>query len=155
MRTIYLDNAATTQLRDEVVRSMQECLTGSYGNPSSAHSFGRSVKTRIENARKTIAGYINAAPSEIIFTSGGTEADNMVLRGAVRDLGVKTIITSQIEHHAVLHTAMQLQSEYGINVNYVNLGNCGIPDLEHLEELLQEDTTKCSRSGIPQLPRFT
>ncbi len=143
MRSIYLDNAATTQPRADVIEIMQQHLNGDYyGNASSAHSFGRTVKTRIEKARKTIAECINASPSEIIFTSGGTEADNMALRGAVRDLGVKTIITSKIEHHAVLNTVKQLQREYNIEVNYVKLGKCGIPDLDHLETLLQEGTTK-------------
>ncbi|MCB0376645.1 MAG: aminotransferase class V-fold PLP-dependent enzyme, partial [Sinomicrobium sp.] len=83
-----------------------------------------------------------ASPAEIVFTSGGTEADNMILRGAVRDLGVETIITSRIEHYAVLHTALQLQKEYNINVKYVTLGNCGLPDLDHLEHLLQADTSR-------------
>ena len=142
MRSVYLDNAATTQPRSEVISSMQQCLETAYGNPSSAHSFGRSCKTQVEKARKTIAKYINARPSEIIFTSGGTEADNMVLRGAVRDLGVETIITSEIEHHAVLHTVMQLQEEYDVSVKYIGLDKCGIPSLEHLENLLQEDNSK-------------
>lgn len=142
MRSVYLDNAATTQLSPEVMTSMQQCLQEVYGNPSSAHSFGRSSKTRIEKARKVIAECINASPSEIIFTSGGTEADNMALRGAVRDLGVQTIITSEIEHYAVLRTVQQLQHEYNIDVKYVKLGNCGIADLEDLERLLQQDDTK-------------
>lgn len=142
MRSVYLDNAATTQLRKEVMHSMQECLQTAYGNPSSMHSFGRTCKTHVEKARKTIASYINADPSEIVFTSGGTEADNMALRGAVRDLGVKTIITSKIEHHAVLHTVIQLQREYNIDVKYVALGKCGIPDLDHLESLLKADDDK-------------
>ena len=101
MENIYLDNAATTQVRESVIVKMQDALVNYYGNPSSTHSFGRSAKTAIESARKTIAKYLNAHPSEIIFTSGGTEADNMILRCAVRDLGVKTIITTKIEHHAV------------------------------------------------------
>jgi cysteine desulfurase len=111
MERVYLDNAATTRLRDEVIARMHEVLINSYGNPSSTHGFGRTAKTAIEQARKTVAKYINARPSEIIFTSGGTEADNMILRSAVRDLGVETIITSRIEHHAVLHTAEELNRE--------------------------------------------
>ncbi|MEM9687606.1 MAG: cysteine desulfurase family protein [Bacteroidota bacterium] len=142
MRSIYLDNAATTMLRDEVTNSMLECLKTHYGNPSSTHSFGRTARTHIEKARKTIAKYINASPSEIVFTSGGTEADNMALRGAVRDLGVETIITSKIEHHAVLHTVEQLQREYSIHIKYVDLEQCGTPDMEHLENLLQADTSR-------------
>ena len=122
MQKVYLDNAATTQVRKEVIERMQEALAQQYGNPSSTHSFGRSAKTAVEQARKTIAKTLNAQPSEIIFTSGGTEADNMILRCAVRDLGVQTIITSKIEHHAVLHTVEELEKEYGINVSYVDFG---------------------------------
>lgn len=142
MQKVYLDNAATTQVREEVISKMQEALAGIYGNPSSTHSFGRSAKTVLESARKTIAKYLNAQPSEIIFTSGGTEADNMILRSAVRDLGVGTIITSRIEHHAVLYTAEELVKEYGIALHYVNLDNFGNPDFSHLESLLQQDGTK-------------
>ncbi len=139
---VYFDSAATTQVRKEVVDKMHEVLTENFGNPSSTHSFGRSSKTLIEQARKTIAGYLNASPQEIIFTSGGTEADNMALRGAVRDLGVRTIITSSIEHHAVLHTVSELKSEYDINLHFVDLQHCGTPDYDHLESLLKADDSK-------------
>lgn len=142
MQKVYLDNAATTQVRNEVIERMQEALAVHYGNPSSTHSFGRSAKTAVEQARKTIAKTLNAQPSEIIFTSGGTEADNMILRCAVRDLGVKTIITSRIEHHAVLHTAEELEKEYGTHIWYVELDVDGNPDLQHLEELLKKDDSK-------------
>ncbi|MEL6916277.1 MAG: aminotransferase class V-fold PLP-dependent enzyme, partial [Bacteroidota bacterium] len=142
MQKVYLDSAATTQVRDEVISKMQEALTNFYGNPSSTHSFGRSAKTAVESARKTIAKYLNAQPSEIIFTSGGTEADNMILRSAVRDLGVRTIITSKIEHHAVLHTVEELANEYGIALHFVDLDHFGDPDLIHLENLLKQDATK-------------
>lgn len=142
MEKVYLDSAATTQLRPEVISRMQEALTQCYGNPSSTHSFGRSAKTAIEKTRKTIAKYLNAHPSEIIFTSGGTEADNMILRCAVRDLEVTTLITSKIEHHAVLHTAEALEEEYGVNLLYVDLDEFGNPDLAHLKSLLQMDDTK-------------
>lgn len=141
MQNIYLDNAATTQIREEVIAKMQKAL-GMYGNPSSTHSFGRSAKTGIEKARKTIAKYLNAHPSEIIFTSGGTEADNMILRCAVRDLAVKTIITSKVEHHAVLHTAEELKKEFGIALLFVDLDGDGNPRKEHLEELLKKDDSK-------------
>lgn len=139
---VYLDNAATTQIRAEVIEKMKEALVNFYGNPSSTHSFGRSAKTGIERARKTIAKYLNAHPSEIIFTSGGTEADNMILRGAVRDLKVRTIITSKIEHHAVLHTAEELDKEYGVALHYVDLDTFGNPMLSHLEALLSQDNSK-------------
>jgi cysteine desulfurase len=142
MENIYLDNAATTQIREEVIKRMQDALSGYYGNPSSTHAFGRTAKTAVESARKTIANRINAHPSEIIFTSGGTEADNMILRSAVRDLGVKTIITSKIEHHAVLHTSEDLVNECGIVLKFVDLDAHGNPNLLHLEQLLQKDDTK-------------
>jgi cysteine desulfurase len=142
MQKIYFDNAATTPVRAEVIAKMQDALVNSYGNPSSTHGFGRSAKTEIEQARKTIAKYLNAQPSEIIFTSGGTEADNMILRSAVRDMGVKTIITSKIEHHAVLHTAEALQKEFGTNIEFVDLDSFGNADLKHLEQLLVADDSK-------------
>ncbi|MDC3260983.1 aminotransferase class V-fold PLP-dependent enzyme, partial [Winogradskyella sp.] len=105
MKNIYLDNAATTALRPEVIEKMTEVLHNNYGNASSTHSFGRSAKSIMEQCRKNIASYFNVSAAEIIFTSGGTEADNLALRSAVRDLGVNEIITSKVEHHAVLHTA--------------------------------------------------
>jgi len=142
MKNIYLDNAATTQVRESVIAKMQDALSNFYGNPSSSHAFGRSAKTAIETTRKTIAKYLNAHPSEIIFTSGGTEADNMILRCAVRDLQVKTIITTKIEHHAVLHTVEELEKESGISLNFVDLDVFGNPKMDHLEELLQKDDSK-------------
>lgn len=142
MQKVYLDNAATTQVREEVIAKMQEALAQYYGNPSSTHSYGRSAKTAVEKARKTIAKTLNAQPSEIIFTSGGTEADNMILRCAVRDLDVTTIITSKIEHHAVLHTAEELEKEYGVLLEFVDLDENGNPDLNHLKTLLKKSDSK-------------
>ena len=142
MQKVYLDNAATTQVRGEVIAKMQEALAEHYGNPSSTHSFGRSAKTAVEKARKTIAKTLNAQPSEIIFTSGGTEADNMILRCAVRDLGVETLITSKIEHHAVLHTAEELEKEFNVSLEYVDLDEHGNPILSHLEALLKQNDSK-------------
>ncbi len=141
-KRVYLDNAATTKVRPEVIEEMQDALANFYGNPSSTHSFGRSAKTAVETARKTIAKYLNAQPSEIVFTSGGTEADNMIMRCAVRDLGVETIITSKIEHHAVLHTAEDLEKEQGIALQFVAVDQYGSPDLKHLERLLEGDDSK-------------
>ena len=142
MENVYLDNAATTQIRESVIDRMQDALCNYYGNPSSTHAFGRPAKTAIEKARKSIAKILNAHPSEIIFTSGGTEADNMILRGAVRDLGVEKIITSRIEHHAVLHTAEELAKDYNIEIEYVKLDSHGNPDIAHLESLLRADDSK-------------
>ena len=137
MKHIYFDNAATTKIRDEVIDAITHIMKNNYGNASSSHSFGRSSKTLVESSRKQIASFFNVSASEIVFTSGGTEADNLVLRSAVRDLGVTHIITSRIEHHGVLHTLEQLQTEYNVSVSYVNLDADGQISMEHLEVLLQ------------------
>ena len=142
MKRVYFDNAATTQIREEVVDKMAAVMKEVYGNPSSTHAFGRSAKSLIEQARKTVAGILNVSPSEIIFTSGGTEADNLVLNSAVRDLGVKRIITSRVEHHAVLYTLNKLHEVYDAKINYVNLDDCGRIDLNHLQELLDQPKDK-------------
>lgn len=142
MKQVYLDNAATTPVREEVISSMHEALCGCFGNPSSTHAFGRTAKTGIEKARKSIAAQLNAQPGEIIFTSGGTEADNMILRCAVRDQGVTTLITTKIEHHAVLHTAEALAEEYDLKVVYIPLDADGNPDLQALESALGADESK-------------
>ncbi len=142
MKQVYFDNAATTQMREEVVNRMAEVMKNVYGNPSSTHAYGRSAKTLIEQARKTVARILNVAASEIIFTSGGTEADNLILNSAVRDLGVKRVITSKIEHHAVLYPLNKLHEVYGISIEYVNLDDCGRVDLEHLKELLYASNEK-------------
>lgn len=140
MQHVYFDNAATTQIRDEVITAMAEVMRTNYGNASSSHSFGRSAKVLIESARKTIAGYLNVTAGELIFTSGGTEADNLILRSVVKDLKVMHIITSKIEHHAVLHTIEQLVKDYKITVSYVDLKPNGNPDLLHLETLLKHES---------------
>ncbi|NQX86915.1 MAG: cysteine desulfurase [Flavobacteriaceae bacterium] len=137
-RTVYFDNAATTQLRDEVVDAMSEILKSNYGNPSSLHSYGRASKAVIERCRKDIAAHFNVSAGEIIFTSGGTEADNLALRSAARDLKITHFISSKIEHHAVLRTLNQLQTEYNVAVSYVNILDDGNIDLTHLDYLLQQ-----------------
>ncbi len=142
MKKVYFDSAATTELRSDVVRCITEVLKTEYGNPSSSHSYGRSSKSLIENARKQIAGYLNVSAAEIIFTSGGTEADNLILNSCVRDLGVTRIISSKIEHHAVLYTLNELKEKYGIQVDYVKLDECGHVDFDHLESLLKESDKK-------------
>ncbi|GIM49653.1 cysteine desulfurase family protein [Capnocytophaga stomatis] len=141
---IYFDNASTTKPFAEVIEVLSQTLSDVYGNPSSTHSFGRSAKSLIESARKNIAKELKVQASEIIFTSGGTEANNLILRGCVRDLGVQSIITSPIEHHAVLHSTELLKSEYNIDIHYVRLTEEGDIDLKHLEELLQ----KASRQKV-------
>jgi len=139
MKKVYLDNASTTAFRPEVIQEMTRVMQDDYGNPSSTHSFGRTSKNILETSRKSIAKQINATAQEIIFTSGGTEANNWILRSAVEDLKIKRIITSKIEHHAVLHTVLALQSDYQIQVDYVKLKQNGAVDINHLVELLSED----------------
>jgi cysteine desulfurase len=136
MNRIYLDNAATTQMDNEVIEAMSELMKETYGNPSSTHSYGREARAAIEKARRKVAGFIKASPAEVLFTSGGTEADNMAIMCSVRDLGVKHIITSAIEHHAVLHTVHALEKEEKVCVSFVRLTPNGHVDMNHLEELL-------------------
>lgn len=139
MKKVYLDNASTTAMRPEVIQEMTKVMLEDYGNPSSTHSFGRNGKTILELSRKSIAKHLNCTAQEIIFTSGGTEADNWILRSAVEDLKVERIITSKIEHHAVLHTVWVLQEEYGTQVDYVNINLDGSLDLTHLSNLLSDE----------------
>ncbi|MFN9958738.1 MAG: aminotransferase class V-fold PLP-dependent enzyme, partial [bacterium] len=101
---VYFDNAATTPIHPDVIEAMLPVFSQQFGNPSSIHAYGREVRATIEVARKKVAQMLNASPSEIFFTSGGTEADNMSLRCSVQDLGIEHVITSELEHHAVLHT---------------------------------------------------
>ena len=134
---VYLDNAATTPIHPLVVEAMLPVLSNQFGNPSSIHSYGREVRTVIEGARKKVAQLLNTSPSEIFFTSGGTEADNMAIRCCVHDLGVTHIITSAIEHHAVLHTAEDMEKRGLVKLSFVNIDNAGQVDLNHLEWLLK------------------
>ncbi len=141
MKRVYLDNAASTPMFPEVIDVMMQTLTASFGNPSSIHSFGRSAKAMIENARKKIAKNLHCTTSELVFTSGGTEANNLILKNAVYHLDVKHIITTSIEHHAVLHTITFLEKK-GIQVSYVNITNNGTIDYVHLEKLLANSQQK-------------
>ncbi|WP_375240007.1 cysteine desulfurase family protein [Aurantibacter sp.] len=140
MKTVYFDSAATTQLNPEVITEITNVMQTDYGNPSSTHSYGRTAKSLIEKARKSVAKHLNVSAAEIIFTSGGTEADNLALNSAVRDLGVTTIITSKIEHHAVLYMVNQLKTQFNINVEYVDLDHCGHINYDNLEALLNKNS---------------
>jgi cysteine desulfurase len=139
---IYFDNAATTSLEPKVLEAMLPYFTEHFGNPSSIYSYGRDTRAGIETARKTIAKILNAQTSEIIFTSGGTEANNMAIKGAVNYLEVKTIISSKIEHHCILHTLEYLEKYQQIKIEYVKLDNKGKVDIEHLEFLLNQSKEK-------------
>ena len=135
---VYLDNAATTPIAREVIEEIQPYLNNYFGNPSSTHAFGRKTKNAIEINRKKIADLIQAKNNEIIFTSGGTEADNMALRCAVFDLNVKRIITTKIEHHAVLHTAECLRDQENVEIIFLATDHNGNPDLVQLESILND-----------------
>jgi cysteine desulfurase len=134
---VYLDNAATTRLDPEVMEVMIPVMADHYGNPSSIHANGRATRSLIERARKNIAGILNAAPAEIFFTSGGTEADNTAIRSSIETLGLKHAITSRIEHHAVLHTLEHLHKTGQISLSFVDTDKQGVVDLGHLETLLK------------------
>ena len=138
---VYFDNAATTPLRPEVVDVMHQLLLDNFGNPSSTHAFGRTARTQIETARKSVAAHFNCKPQEIIFTSGGTESDNMLLRCAVEDLGVQTLITTKIEHHAIIH-AVDFLATKGCKIVYIPVDQQGQIDYHALEEALEIDDSK-------------
>jgi cysteine desulfurase len=142
MNSIYLDNAATTKIDSQVLEVMYTSMKENFGNPSSTHQFGRKAKSAIETARKNIAKHFNASASEIIFTSSGTESDNLILYNAVLNLGVTKIITSRIEHHAVLHTCDYLKENHNIIIEYVKLDDFGNVNINHLEGLLSSSKEK-------------
>jgi len=136
LKRIYFDNAATTPLDKAVLDAMLPYMTDHFGNPSSIYSYGRESRLGIENARKTVAKILNAHPGEIFFTSGGTESSNTAINAAIRDLGCRHIITSEIEHHATLHSVEQLHSGQNIALSYVKVLPNGHIDMEHLRALL-------------------
>lgn len=142
MDRIYLDNAATTVLDKDVLAAMMPYLTSHFGNPSSIYSYGRETRMAIENARKSVAKLLNVNPGEIIFTSGGTESNNTAIHLSIRDLGCKHIITSSIEHHAVLHTVEYYQSLNSIGLSFVKFLQNGNVDLVDLEKQLAAQKEK-------------
>lgn len=132
---VYFDNAATTPIDPQVIDVMQQVMKEEYGNPSSIHAPGRKARSIIETSRRTISNIFNVSPGEIFFTSGGTEADNMAIWQTVMDLGIEHIITSEIEHHAVLHTVEELEKRGKIQLHFVDIDEKGHIDLNHLERL--------------------
>lgn len=136
---VYLDNAATTRLDEEVLKAMMPLLTEDFGNPSSIHAFGRKTRSHIENARKTVAKLLNVTPAEIFFTSGGTEADNMAISQSIETFGISHVISSEIEHHAVEHTIKVLEQAGKIKASWLNTDEKGNIDLNQLEELLKNN----------------
>ena len=134
---VYFDNAATTPVDKEVLKEMYQVMETQFGNPSSIHAHGREVRTIIEKARKTVSGLLHTSPSQIFFTSGGTEADNTAIRCGIIDHGIKHAITSRIEHHAVVHTLEALEKSGIIKLSFLDVDVKGNVNLEQLEELLQ------------------
>jgi cysteine desulfurase len=139
VREVYLDHAATTPVHPEVAELVHEHLVAAYGNPSSLHRFGRRARSAVEQARERVARALAADPEEIVFTSGGTEADNLAIRGVARRAGAGHIITSQIEHHAVLHTCEALETD-GFAVTYLPVDAQGQVKPEDVAAAIREDT---------------
>lgn len=142
MEKIYLDNAATTPLSEEVIDAMVEVMKVNFGNPSSTHSFGQEAKILIEKVRREVADYLHASPSEIIFTSCGTESNNMIIKSCVEHLGVERIITSPMEHKCVAETVLDLKKRRGVEVVYLRPDRNGDLDLNQLEALLKNSDKK-------------
>jgi cysteine desulfurase len=142
MERIYFDNAATTSIDPAVLEAMMPYLTEKFGNPSSIYSYGRETRMAVEQARKSVAKNLGAKPSEIFFTSGGTESSNTILHAAIQDLGCKHIISSPIEHHATLHTVEHLAKLHNIKLSWVNILHNGHIDIDHLEQLLNAHQEK-------------
>jgi cysteine desulfurase len=136
---VYLDNAAGTPIASEVIEAMTSVMKNDFGNPSSTHFYGRQVKALLETSRRSIAKHLNCSSSEIIFTSGGTEADNMALVASVKNLGVKRIISTTIEHHAVGHSIESLEKSHSVQFEKVQIDEKGHVDLIHLEKLLTQN----------------
>lgn len=143
MNRIYFDNAATTALDKEVLDAMLPYMTTHFGNPSSIYSYGRESRLAIETARKSVAKLLNAHPGEIFFTSGGTESNNTAILSAIRDLGCCHIISSAIEHHAVLHTVEHYGCGEKVTRSFVKLLENGHVDLKDLEEQLASHEERC------------
>ncbi len=137
---VYLDHAATSYVYDEVIDMMTDMMRNQYGNPSSTHSYGQEAKAVIENARKQIANSLGAEPQEIVFTSSGTEANNLIIRSAVEKLGVKRIITTLLEHKCVLETTMAMHKLHQVDLKFLPIDNKGFYDIKDLENLLQDET---------------
>lgn len=139
MRKIYLDNAATTPVAPEVIEAMTDLMKYHFGNPSSIHSFGRDAKVYLDNARKSVAGIINADPEEIFFTSGGTEADNLAILGLACRQEKGHLITTAVEHHAVLNTCVYL-SKHGFDLTVLGVDGYGMVDPDELKKAIRPDT---------------
>ena len=142
MNKVYLDNAATTPLSEEVIDAMVGTMKMNFGNPSSTHSFGQEAKILLENVRRQIADYLHVTPAEIIFTSCGTESNNMIIKSSVENLGVERIISSPLEHKCVSESILDMKNRKGVEVAYIRPNEKGDLDLNKLEELLKASDKK-------------
>ncbi|MCD6544267.1 MAG: cysteine desulfurase [Flavobacteriaceae bacterium] len=142
MQKIYFDSAATTAIDKDVISIITKTMASTYGNPSSSHQFGRSARALVEQSRKNIAQILNCSATEIVFTAGGSEADNLILFNAVKNLGVRRIISSKIAHHAILHTIKVLENDFDIKVDFVDLNKDAEVDINHLSSLLEDKSYK-------------
>lgn len=142
MNKIYLDNAATTPLAEEVIDAMVDTMKMNFGNPSSTHSFGQEAKILIENVRRQVADYLHVTPAEIIFTSCGTESNNMIIKSAVEHLGVQRIISSPMEHKCVSESILDMKNRKGVEVAYIRPNEKGDIELAKLEALLKSSDKK-------------
>jgi selenocysteine lyase/cysteine desulfurase len=161
MNRIYLDNAATTPLDPDVLQAMLPYMQSQFGNPSSIYSYGRETRLAIENARKTVAKILGCKPGEIFFTSGGTESNNTAIASSIRDLGCTHIITSPIEHHAVLHTVEHYGQAGAVTTSFVKLHEDGVIDYDDLEQQLKTASAKWlvaghrkGRSAVQKVQRY-
>jgi len=139
---IYLDNSASTQVDEQALSKMLPFFAVHYGNPSSTHTYGRETRIAVEGARKKISSLLDVKPNNIIFTSGGTESNNTAIRSALRDFGCNHVITSKLEHHAVLHTVEYYTKEFGVDVSYVKLTEEGTIDRNDLQATLERKSSE-------------
>ena len=142
MNKIYFDNAATTEISEKVISEMMKAMKVNYGNPSSTHSHGRNSKVILELSRKTIAEKFNVNPKEIIFTSGGTESNNMIIKTVVIAQNIERIISTKIEHKAVLNSIESIAKERGITILFLDVDEYGLPNKQQLIEYLENSDEK-------------
>ena len=140
MKRVYLDYAATGPIKKEVVKAMEPFFSGHFGNPSSLHRFGQETKAALDQAREKMAQFLNCKPGEIIFTSGGTESDNLILRGIVSRWHKPHIITSVIEHHAILHTCKELERQGLAEITYLPVDKLGMVSVSEVKKAIRKNT---------------
>lgn len=145
MKRIYFDNAATTPVDPVVLKAMTPFFSADFGNASSIHSFGQIARSAVDDSRRTIANFLNCKSAEIIFTSGGSESDNLAIRGVVESLDFKPhVITSAFEHHAVLDTIKELEQDGALEASYIKPNSDGLIEVEDIEKAIKTNTVLVS-----------